>query len=358
MKNSTPNAVDPSGLILVAFDGTGNNPTQNLEPIAPEKIGGLYELAPPFEHESLDQWLAALEYRREGSRKTAWQEMTVARAGIASYEIDSYYDFSPENRVVMTKIYGYYSDKFLAHPELVWAGMAKLAGNTVWNALDLSEQFKRLAPGYGQSKVIMEMQKQLVTMNLEIALDLAWVHEAYVSGGMPELERLHATKELERDVYTAFELINEGKLSGDQNKINRGNAALLRREQDQILKRGYNALSRLQKIGLAQGMAKNSESPIPGGKHFLDVVPGGDLTKFDDRWKWIDTDMLPKWLAYSSEAKALMVSKPLGTVPNQLLVPAIVNSKVLQGPPAINNGKSKPDSEFEKFLRGAKGEMK
>jgi hypothetical protein len=53
-------------------------------------------------------------------------------------------------------------------------------------------------------------------------------------------------------------------------------------------------------------------SPIPGGKSFCDVVPGGDLTNFDDRWKWISVDMLPRWLSFSDKQRQRVVRIPLG----------------------------------------------
>jgi hypothetical protein len=38
-----------------------------------------------------------------------------------------------------------------------------------------------------------------------------------------------------------------------------------------------------------------SKSPIPGGRPFDDVVPGGNITDFQDRWDWITTDMMPTY---------------------------------------------------------------
>lgn len=346
--------------------------SDTLEPLPPSKIGGLYELSPPLKGESMDQWLAAQGYQLKGSRKEAWQQFMFAKAGITAEDISGYRDFSPKNQAVMQNVYGYYTDLFIANPDLLWAGMAKLAGNSVWNGLQMGDEFKRVAPGYGQTKLIDTMQQELVRMNLEILMDLGWVHEAYVTGGIDELERAYGGKLLRESVYSAFKDIHEGKLGGDQNRINKGNAALLEREQKVILERGYLELARLQDIGLAQGMAKNSNSPIPGGKHFLDVVPGGDLTNFDDRWRWIETDMLPKWLAFSPQMRATMVQKPLGTSPNALRDAPITDfSSLFFHPPvgdtrtdeekikgALNGGPIRSNEkrhldELRDFLKGA-----
>jgi len=315
--NNPVNRQDPSGL----DENRGDVSLAPLKPLLPKQIGGLYDLAPPLKEESLDQWLAALGYKLEGSRKEAWQQFMLAKAGITAAEIRDYRDFSPKNQAIMKRIYGYYTDVFVANPELLWAGMAKLAGNSVWNGLEMGDSFKplsQLAPGGGPTKLIDAMQQELVKMNLEIIMDLGWVHEAYVTGGMDEIERLRSGKLLGRDVYSAFKDIHGGKLEGDQDRINNGNAALLEREQSIILRRGYRELALLQDKGLDQGMAENSISPIPGGKDFLDVVPGGDLTTFDDRWRWIETDMLPKWLAFSPAERLTLVQQPLGATPTAL----------------------------------------
>lgn len=315
--NNPVNKADPSGL----DENRGDVSLAPLKPLSPRQIGGLYDFAPPLKGESLDQWLAAFGYNLEGSRKEAWQQLMLAKAGITSADIDRYHDFSPQNQATMQKVYGYYTDVFVANPELLWAGMAKLAGNSVWNGLEMGDSFKplsQLAPGGGPNKLIDTMQQELVKMNLEIIMDLGWVHEAYVTGGMDEIERLRSGKLLDRGVYSAFKDIHGGKLEGDQDRINKGNASLLKREQRVILERGYLELARLQDKGLDQGMAKNSISPIPGGKDFLDVVPGGDLTNFDDRWRWIETDMLPKWLAFSPAERVTLVQQPLGATPTAL----------------------------------------
>ena len=88
-----------------------------------------------------------------------------------------------------------------------------------------------------------------------------------------------------------------------------GNEMLLRREQRQILSRGYRTLDRLH---LGEQMGAMAESPIPGGRSFSATVPGGNLANFDDRWKWITSEMLPNWLGMSPQQRADAVKQPLG----------------------------------------------
>ena len=53
-------------------------------------------------------------------------------------------------------------------------------------------------------------------------------------------------------------------------------------------------------------------SPVPGGKPFREVVPGGDITVFEDRWKWIETDMLPAYERLTPQRRRQPVDTPLG----------------------------------------------
>ena len=201
---------------------------------------------------------------------------------------------------------------FLANSNLKWAGMAKMAGNAVWNGLKMNVKERQFWPGIGVETTAAQTERALVKMNLEIFQDLGWVHEAYTTGGIEEIRALAAAGEIEPKVAQAFEDIHKGALAGNEDLVNKGNAALLEREQKEILKEGYAFLS---KMGIGVAMGYLTESPIPEGKSFHDVVPIGDLTNFQERWKWISSDMLPAWLALPAEVQKILVQKPIGSEP-------------------------------------------
>jgi len=89
---------------------------------------------------------------------------------------------------------------------------------------------------------------------------------------------------------------------------------LLHREQFDVLQGLYD---QMRSRGWIEGrlftdfLSDNAHSPIPGGKDFRDVVgthfdlfsigplhvgwETGDVTNFNDRWKWITRDMLPRY---------------------------------------------------------------
>ncbi len=152
-------------------------------------------------------------------------------------------------------------------------------------------------------------------MNLKIFMDMAWQHAAYIHGGIAEMEARFRAGDLGEKEIRAWRLIDHGSRSGNQHAVQLGNEILLRREQEIILARGYAALARL-KLGATMG--RLSDSPVPGGKNFCDSVPGGDLTDFDDRWKWIVQEMLRQWNQMSAELRAALVKVPLGATNDQI----------------------------------------
>ena len=306
MPVATPAAQDPGPADAAPVDGA------ELRPITPEQIAALFELFPPLPEESLDEWLANLGYELQGSRKRAWQNFLLAKLKISVKDMNSYDDWTIPNQATMKKIYGYYASSFLRNSNLKWAGMAKLAGNAVWNGLKLNVQGRQWAPGIWVDLTSVQLERALVKMNKEIFEDLGWVHEAYQTGGIEEIRRLAAAGEIHPNVLQAFEDIHQGTVEGNEDLVNRRNTELLRREQQQILKDGYAFLA---KMGIGVVMGALTKSPIPGGKPFHHVVPDGDLTNFEQRWYWIQNDMLPAWLALPAEVQRILVGKPIGAEP-------------------------------------------
>jgi hypothetical protein len=58
-------------------------------------------------------------------------------------------------------------------------------------------------------------------------------------------------------------------------------------------------------------MSKKALSPVPSGKPFREIVPGGDITVFSDRWKWIEKDMVPAFERLSLSSLRWLVNPPL-----------------------------------------------
>ncbi len=193
-------------------------------------------------------------------------------------------------------------------------------------------------------------EDRFLGMQREIFDDLAWQHEAFVLGGAPlmrEIASRNPSELLARDV-DAWEDIG----SGDAERIQQGNADLLLREQERVIQDDYDAMrDRHGPVGdvFTYGFSTMAENPMPGGQAYRDYdpiqlsvdlapsipvgpfgpfgphfdvdvadvevhqtlpLPAGNLSNFDDRWGWIENDMLPRYqeLLQDPDATRALVS--------------------------------------------------
>jgi hypothetical protein len=275
--------------------------------------------------------------------------LSAARIDPATWRPSAGFEANREN---VKKVYAYYADLYNQRPELKWAGMAKLAGGTVYGGLEQSELGKTAAktatatatltpaPGaptaaeaaktaYGEARFL---QTELLAMQQEIFKDLAWQHQAYVEGGLPALEAAYQRRDIkEEKVIQAWRDI----ASGDENRQWQGNAVLLEREQRDILRQGYERIrtrttslniSKFPPVSLpidsgkliAGAMSQMAQSPIPGGRSFREVTGDKtDITVFDDRWRWIRDDMLPAYRNLTPERRTALVNQSLEDLANR-----------------------------------------
>lgn len=194
-----------------------------------------------------------------------------------------------------------YAEMYLSDPSrFVWAGMAALAscevGKGMLKAKILRDEagnpliaIGALATGAPTgSEVLIALGRG----NLGVYADIYWQHIAFASGGLAEMRDLNARGELSDGLLNAWVLIDRGK-------VWEGNRLLLNYEQQITLQqavydRHKDAFSNMS--WLAGFRPSLLSSPIPGHDvSFTECVPGGNLGRFEDRWKWIDTSMLPAW---------------------------------------------------------------
>ena len=170
--------------------------------------------------------------------KEEWQKRSLAAAGIDKKTWDPSKGFE-SNRANVKKVYAYYAGLYNQNPNLLWAGMAKLAGGTVYGGLEdglakkaLAEKAASLPPPFGIPGQIAENQTQfvenkLVGMQQDIFMDLAWQHQAYLERGICELDAAYRRGDISKDNFDAWLDVD----SGDPERVWRGNKTLLRREQ-------------------------------------------------------------------------------------------------------------------------------
>ena len=112
-----------------------------------------------------------------------------------------------QNRQTIQAVYGYYGDRFVAHNFLLWADMANVIGATFYAAFmdlailpDAARQFVK-SLGRAWRHLRREAAGELgfyetlfLTMQKKIFEDQASMHEAYLDGGLPEIECLSPSR--------------------------------------------------------------------------------------------------------------------------------------------------------------------
>ena len=143
-----------------------------------------------------------------------------------------------------------------------------------------------------------------------IFTDKAWAHRAYMASGKWALDWVESQTEGNPPTdFAAWEDVDNGILDSNQNSINIGNRDLLEREQFEVVQQYYFDYATtiwmkqppLQSWVGAVAVAKNgsglanvgewlsansNKNPMPGGPKFRDVVPGGRVDVYNDRWNW------------------------------------------------------------------------
>lgn len=247
--------------------------------------------------------------------------------------------------------YAYYQHEYDRHPELQWAGMAKLAGGTVYGgAQDLhvlrgmskDERLRWLGSAAGGmpkplvdaianagSGELKYYEGQLATIQRNILLDLGWQHAAYDDGGIQKMRQLYKNNQINADQLSTWEDI----ASKDPERVKRGNKALVLREQYTIAQPNWSQMENHNGLlgkAVTYMIGVAAESPVPGGKPFRDVVtpkvklpggivlksplPTGNIATFNSRWQWITQDMLPQYnkdLDDYPQATKRSIDKPL-----------------------------------------------
>jgi len=237
-----------------------------------------------------------------------WLQRAVSKAGISMSDWQPGKGFK-KNKETVKKVYAYYQYLYNTDSDLLWAGMAKLAGGTVFDALEKTQLAVRYSE-YSSSLQIVHfyatrLMELLLTMQKEIFEDLGWQHQAYIERGLACLESIRAGGDIPIKAWRNI-------ASGEPGRVSAGNRTLLRREQGEILPPYYKKIREMPDMNLLpQAMSLLSKSPIPGGRSFEDVVKDGDITKFKDRWKWITKDMLPKYEGLSDEYRSKLINTPL-----------------------------------------------
>lgn len=227
--------------------------------------------------------------------------------------------------------YGYYQRIYDRHPEVRWAGLAKLAGDTVYGGMQdihvlrgmtKNERLRWLAKyGTHLPKWVIDQlanlsgeeldfyETKLAAMQKNILTDLGWQLAAYDKGGLPEMRRLAQAGQLDGKMLAAWADI----ASGDPKRIQRGNLRLTDREQRFVLQPYYDKMLRHPGgKAVTYLFSLTAGSPVPGAQPFGKYaakyklpggivihdplpIPNGNVANVNDRWDWLTKEILPKY---------------------------------------------------------------
>jgi hypothetical protein len=220
-----------------------------------------------------------------------------------------------------------------------WAAMAAIASHHVRLAL-FPLRLDTDRTGYVDIPHSLRRTKLLLTedvntiraTNNAIFNDLFWVHYAYVTADNG-IERLRALLQAERHyapVLAGFEAIDQGRRvledemasaqarqrAGDL--IWEGNVALLEHEQRALVQPNFARLSRASAWLVSIGSATSFEvrgarqeiadftsfylySFTRGIPHALHARAWPRITRFDDRWRWLVTSVIPRFRRFDAD---------------------------------------------------------
>ncbi len=246
--------------------------------------------------------------------KKEWQDKALREAGISSDHWVPIKGFS-HNKTVMANVYRWYQKTWQRKPDrLHWAGIAYLAGGSVYGGLQRLSSMKPYIHGLaaysawdlqGTGVKLVEnldrLEVAVIKINKDIFMDLAWQHVAFLERGILELRARSAANELDKATLDAWEDIESGVAA----RVWKGNYELLRREQKEIAQAGYEEVI---KIGMIRELSLEAINPLPGEKSFSEAFPGGNLTLFSDRWTWISKNIWDPWRALEPRIRDRLLS--------------------------------------------------
>ena len=277
--------------------------------------------------------------------REAWFRRALDRAGI---ERESWHPGRgvEENRRTVEAVYGYYGRLFIEHPYLQWAGLAAMIGPAFYAGFRdlgvlpdavrgaviaaLGRASRRLAGRAAGDLGFYETT--FLTMQKKIFEDQAAMHEAYLAGGMAQIEEFYQARIIDAATLEAWRRIDAGRHDPAADAVSDGNRTLLFREQHDIIDRYYvRMLAYRWPLGrtFTYLLTLAGAPSVPRAQSFPQRYPlrvgarlppiavsartplaDGNIALFADRWKLIDADTLPAYQAFirnhPDQARALM----------------------------------------------------
>ncbi|MBX3387651.1 MAG: RHS repeat-associated core domain-containing protein [Phycisphaeraceae bacterium] len=207
------------------------------------------------------------------------------------------------SRFVLTRVYRGYANFFYQRPqELLWSGAAALAGVGVLNNL---RDLDRIHDG-GRDRAVSwatgPLRRSFIRMAKAVYDDMAWQHLAYLNAGLGELRALVDSGDIPEEVFF------DGWCRIAYGDVQDGNLTLLKYEQLDVLQPHFSALRRTYGPLLVEEMSRRASSDgVPGTMTFREYDPNGDITKFTQRWGWVQHEVMRQWFMFSDDMRVHIV---------------------------------------------------
>ncbi|MFI6642951.1 hypothetical protein [Streptomyces sp. NPDC050504] len=324
------------------------------------ELGGGVNPALPTDRATLESLLGQARAQGVEPKRYAallWQYWLVRATGTAGIDLTTW---EPARGVIandatVAAVYGYYGKTFLAHPDLQWSGMANMIGPAFTagfkdlgsmadiaalvsgNVRALPSEVQKALPAdvrrLAEGKVSLPsdqlrwFESKFLAMQKHIFMDQGAMHEAYLGGGVAAVEEMRAAGLVDDNAVGAWRDI----ASGDATAVQRGNTALLNREQNQIIDRQWGEMyARDGAVGavMTYGMTVGGAASIPntrtpgkykplvlsanlliGRVNLTTSLPNFNISNNAERWAYITKDTLPAYqkLLRDQPAKARQV---------------------------------------------------
>ncbi|WP_328520501.1 hypothetical protein [Kribbella sp. NBC_00359] len=265
--------------------------------------------------------------------KEVWLDRALKSAGIDRETWRPARGFAANRRTVEA-VYDYYGKLFLEHSHLEWAGMASLIGPSFYAGFqdlgflpDTARKMAMAVFGRPMRRLTVHSVADLgfyattfLRMQRKIFEDQATMHEAYVAGGLHKIEELYQLRIIDVATLEAWQDIDRGQATNDATLIDRGNRTLLFREQFDIIDRFYLQMLRHDRpegVLFTYLLTLVGAASIPGVHSFPERFPfalvarlprgvivvrtplaNGNIAVFANRWRLIEDDTLPTYLAF------------------------------------------------------------
>lgn len=185
-----------------------------------------------------------------------------------------------------------YANIYYENPEkFKWAGLAAIVSGKIGKPDDCILNNVKWFDFFGFEEAVLEGNKAVFN-------DLFWQHLAFQEGGIEEIEKIYCAGQInafptiDLPAYRAWLKITQE----DEDAVWDGNKDLLYHEQLNVLQSVI--YTPFPNTWDAIDVAGCLISPVPG--HSDEFPDGGNIDQFNQRWRWIETSILPAWRAFET----------------------------------------------------------